>query len=469
MTTGSIKELSSFLTAKAAADISKMGAASKEKAASSFSDVLNMTGRQESQASDGKADKLSQVAAKKAALGKNVQGGLVRTPNETDGAVNTKNTAADNLDRTDVCDEVTNTLKEVTDIIKEQFSVTDEELNEAMEVLSMTMVDLFDPMMLKELCVELSGAGSEFELLTNEMLYTEIQDVLTDVDEMVSKLKEELGVTDGELEELVKSFAESPDEQHITHAAEVITKEWSSDKNDSVGIKAASEEQIDNQDALKSDEIAVADVKTADSRESRKHQEQSESHEQNTGYSPVNAQLKDETIGQAANEIRSHYSDAQQSAEIARQIATQIKVQISQEKTQLEMELNPASLGKVALNVESRNGVITAAFTAQNEAVKAAIEGQIAILQENLDKQGVKVEAVEVTVASHKFEENLHKDNEENRKEQEAEEAAKISGRQRLHINLLDSDFEEGEELTEEEEINKDMMLRNGNSVDYTA
>ena len=44
----------------------------------------------------------------------------------------------------------------------------------------------------------------------------------------------------------------------------------------------------------------------------------------------------------------------------------------------------------------------------------------------------------------------------------------RASGR-RMRINLLSNDGEEEEELTEEEEINKDMMIRNGNSMDVTA
>ena len=43
------------------------------------------------------------------------------------------------------------------------------------------------------------------------------------------------------------------------------------------------------------------------------------------------------------------------------------------------MVLNPASLGHVALNIEAKNGVITAAFTAQNEAVRAVIENQMIV------------------------------------------------------------------------------------------
>ena len=48
---------------------------------------------------------------------------------------------------------------------------------------------------------------------------------------------------------------------------------------------------------------------------------------------------------------------------------------------------------------------------AQNEAVKEAIESQVTQLKETLESQGVKVEAIEVTVGSREFNQNLDENN----------------------------------------------------------
>ena len=76
---------------------------------------------------------------------------------------------------------------------------------------------------------------------------------------------------------------------------------------------------------------------------------------------------------------------------------------------QWRYSLHAEHLGKINLNVATRNGVITATITAQNESVKAAIENQVIQLKESMNNQGLKVENVEATVASHEF--NMNYDN----------------------------------------------------------
>ena len=50
---------------------------------------------------------------------------------------------------------------------------------------------------------------------------------------------------------------------------------------------------------------------------------------------------------------------------------------------------------------------MTAKTMTQNAVVKEALEAQTVELRQNLEQAGVKVDAVEVTVASHEFEKNL--------------------------------------------------------------
>ena len=116
------------------------------------------------------------------------------------------------------------------------------------------------------------------------------------------------------------------------------------------------------------------------------------------------------------------------------------------------------------IRIAAKDGVLTAQFTAQNEAVKNVIEGQLMILQQNLDEQGVKVEAVEVNVATQQFNRNL--DQGKGSSGQTSEEAKKKGPRR---INLNDLDSLEEEELEEADRVTADMMARNGNTVDYLA
>jgi flagellar hook-length control protein FliK len=82
-----------------------------------------------------------------------------------------------------------------------------------------------------------------------------------------------------------------------------------------------------------------------------------------------------------------------------------------------------------------------------------------------MTEQGIKIEAVEVTVSAHAFERNLNEGGEERGGQSEAEaKKKKVRG-----INLTDADLSDLEDLDEEDKVTADMMARQGNTVDYMA
>ena len=85
--------------------------------------------------------------------------------------------------------------------------------------------------------------------------------------------------------------------------------------------------------------------------------------------------------------------------------------------------------------------------------------------------QGIKVEAVEVTVATHEFEQNLDGNQSangqaESEREQQAQAEAEKSGRRNLNLNDLDG---LSGLMSEEERLVAQMMADQGNSVDFKA
>ena len=90
-------------------------------------------------------------------------------------------------------------------------------------------------------------------------------------------------------------------------------------------------------------------------------------------------------------------------------------------------------------------------------------------LKEELNEQGLKVEAVEVTVASHEFERNMENGGEEakNLFEQQIQK----QNRRRIVINNLEQAEEmlADDEISDAEKLQIDMMAKSGNSVDFTA
>ena len=95
---------------------------------------------------------------------------------------------------------------------------------------------------------------------------------------------------------------------------------------------------------------------------------------------------------------------AAQVREIANQIMEHIKITIRPEQTNMELQLNPEHLGRVNLTITEKEGMMTAQFTTQSEVAKEAIESQMTALRESLQNQGIKVEAIEVTVSEFGFE-----------------------------------------------------------------
>lgn len=164
------------------------------------------------------------------------------------------------------------------------------------------------------------------------------------------------------------------------------------------------------------------------------------------------------------NQIQTITKTEQTSFEgIVRQIVQQVKVQVKPDTVSMELQLNPENLGKVNLHVSSKEGAVTAQLFVQNETVKQAIEGQIMVLREAMQQQGIKVEAVEVTVETGDFSRNLEQ-HEEDSKENAREQARKVS---RKNINLLNG-LEEVD-LEEEEILRTHIMRQSGNSLDMNA
>lgn len=66
----------------------------------------------------------------------------------------------------------------------------------------------------------------------------------------------------------------------------------------------------------------------------------------------------------------------------------------------IKLQLYPEHLGKMEIKVVSHQGVISAQLTADSHAVKGMLESQVAQLQRTFAEMGLKVDKVEVTIAS---------------------------------------------------------------------
>lgn len=391
-------------------------------------------------------------------------------------------------------DEIAHALEQIIVQIKEILGITDEELMIGMEELDLQPYDLLNADNISQLVATISGEDSVISLVANEELYTAMQDITAMVETQVGELLDQTGLTSEEFEtilqklqemenqdsgEQILSFeteaAEAPVEQPAvkeqvadepivkyednTKSTEQPAKQYDTlpekPQENSVEVSAKPQTQGSEKDAKGSDEKGSENF--------------SQDHASQNFQSNLN-EMNDVTAAEGIEKFTSESTD-----NIMRQLADMVKIIKNENLTEMELQLHPASLGTVNVSLTTKGGVVTAEFTTQNETVKAAIEAQASQLRANLEEQGVKVEAIEVSVESHQMERNLDKNGQEQQRQAQAQEQerGRIQGirRGRSSINLRA--FTDGEELEGEMQgaddatrIAMEIMAANGNTMD---
>ncbi|MBR3833254.1 MAG: flagellar hook-length control protein FliK [Lachnospiraceae bacterium] len=374
-----------------------------------------------------------------------------------------------------IIDKVVALIKEVKETLKEALGLTDEELNSLLADMGIDVSELMIGDNLKNFILQAQGA-TNVELLVNENLAK----LVSDVTNQVANLVEQYGFTDAaSFEQLVVDNVES-----IEMALQ------NSDKNVDINVDGAYEIKNDNVQNFVGEEAQVEssefnEVKTktegseykVDSKvegdgltekvsiksTSETGQDMAQSSDTNQNNHQIAANLNqaiDNTVNVNANIDTTAFVDNIQEADIIRQIIDQIKVNVGREVQSMEVQLNPENLGKVYVNVEAKDGVMQAKIIAETEAAKNAIENNLAVLKENFSNNELKVEAIEVMVAAYGFFDDSQNGDFENQ-EQTNDTSKTIGG---INVNNLDE-----EELTEEEELEVEIMKTKGNTVSYTV
>ncbi|MDE6600610.1 MAG: flagellar hook-length control protein FliK [Lachnospiraceae bacterium] len=374
--------------------------------------------------------------------------------------------------------------KAAEELVSEIVDVMDvplEKVEEAMEVLGLTAVDLFDPANLKQLLLNLTGNTDELALVTDETLYGNLQELFQTVDATLGELQEELGLNAEELDALLAQISA---EEKASVEEPVLTMPGTEEPEVSVeGMK-------DYAVSVQKDGGTVQIKVTVDDASGEKHVSEQVT---DAGKPESNPVLKKENMGDTGNKGDEHAAGNNagnaflqnltgrldeveapverpvytqpETNQIMDQIVEYMKFNLKPEMQEMEMQLHPASLGSVHVQIAAKDGVITAQFAAQNETVKAVLETQMIQLKEQFEEQGIKVEAVEVTVANHSYGEQFGAG--QDAADQQNEGAKK--GARRINLNLDEIEEDGLEQLDDSERIAVEMMQASGNTVDYTA
>lgn len=409
----------------------------------------------------------------------------------------------DDADMQKVDQAVEEFAKEVQQEVKELLGVDDAQLEAAMKELGLTYQDLMDPVNLANLVMNLTGEEDQLGLLMN----ADFQELMQNVEVLSKNLLQELGMTPQEAAEvftqLEQNVAQITEEvpqqvQEVTDTqAEVLQVQQTDDvqateqKPQVTGMtdtNAVAEAVENDANVQNVEEPVVQEVRVENDQTASQQEGQQEEAPENSMTAEEDASLlqqndtteksifTEHTFQQTVQTIRTDNITAAPTTavpqnvvfntlDVIRQVSEFTRVMYQGDTTSMEMQLNPENLGKIYVQVTAKEGVVTAHLAVQNEIVKEALENQTIQLRENMNQQGIKVEAVEVTIASHEFERNLEQNQQGSAQDEQREQASK-SPRRNISMNQLD---ELSGLMSEEEMLVAKIMRDNGNSVDFTA
>ena len=398
----------------------------------------------------------------------------------------------------DVVSQVDAKADKIKDIIKEQLNISDEEIESVMEQLGFTFMDLLDPQNLADFVSEIKGSLD----LTDMIVDPDFQQLMLSMSSVKQEIAQVCDIDSEQMDEIISVMEAvtepdngSSDENFGIDISEIAENVSQSEEAVSEKIQDT-DNRTDEMPATDDDIVTVVTDKTTDGSEAGQYADgNSDSADGNTEEKAeepdfaadqrkadiLSEKVSDNNAGKATftvdNGIRNvqtpetPFSAVSQASgkvdilDIIQQVTEQLKVSMTSDETSMEMQLNPENLGKIYVNVSQKNSQITAHMMVMNEVVREALESQLGNLRETLSQAGVKVDAVEVTVASHEFEQNLEQNSSKEQKQQEQSGSFKST---RKNINMSSLDEMSGI-MTEEENLVAQIMHDNGNSVDFMA
>lgn len=394
----------------------------------------------------------------------------VKKPAQADMA---SETPAEEMPEEDVTEAVIVTEKEmesvleavsqILQVVMNQFDLTAEELTQQLESFGMEMEDLLAADGQQLFFLNMHDAEPA-DLLINEDLNTQfgsfmqemtkVQEIAEDLDIPLETVENILQNTD--METVLTKVADAPS---ALAKEEPVVLDVPDDAGDSaaesvqrakpeVTVKDNRQAQSENkQDAFSESGDAVDDAAVFKTLKSGRNETK------NTFENPILQAINDSV--NAVTETAMQEETPVSASRIVEQIVERVKVEMNQNSSSLEMQLYPEHLGRIQIQVISKDGVMTARIAAETEAAKQAIENGLSNLREAMEQQDLKVEAVEVMVSTTGFGQS------------EAEQH--MNEQQKSKRTNRDLDLSGSEEELPEETAEIEKMRAAGSSVSYTA
>lgn len=367
---------------------------------------------------------------------------------------------------------------EIAEAIAEELGVSVEDVREAMEILGLSMADLMQQGNMAALAAQLTGMQT-VDVLTDENLFARIDSLTQTVVTELADVAQELGMSPEELQEAIEQQL-GAQETAVEFAAEEPKDVIPADETaEQAGSVSADEESYISKDGRKTETVSGNEAGGT-----------GETGQQISAQQPLTGDMAPDTQGSGAEsgaslmntDSNAHQMttdtasaaetdylfenrlDAEQARDLIQQVSDYVKVHHSEKISSMEIQLHPVELGTVNLQVVAKDGNISARLAVADEMVRAAMESQMLLLRESLQEQGLKIDAVEVTVATHEFEQNL--DGNGNEDGQNAAKEKKGS-RKLLDLNMMGQEEIDGEEISDADRLQIEMMRMGGNRMNF--
>lgn len=377
-------------------------------------------------------------------------------------------------DNPEVKDALETLEKELVQEIAKELDMDPEELVELMTALGMKPLDMLQPENLAKLYMECNNQMDATMVVTCE----QFQELLSQVKSLGEEVRHDLSMDKNQFAEAVSMMEalEQPVELDESMAKELMAQDSATHKINEVttedveaGIPLEEDGQAQQVETMEEAVTTVEDTDTQSVMKQESFEQRGEdTFHQETGTQTGSVVMSDNSSVSNAEipEAPHTYMDITDTIQLIRQLADNVRVAVSTDTQWMEMQLNPENLGKMLLHVSQKEGAVSAQITTQNEIVRENLMLQMANLQERLESAGLKVDAIEITVSSHAFEQNLEQG--QNRQEQDQAAEHRNTGSTRRNLNLSELDGFSGL-MSEEEQLVAQIMRDNGNSVDFTA
>lgn len=291
-------------------------------------------------------------------------------------------------------------VEDIKNVVKDILNISDEDFEKIMAESGFAVVDLLNPQNVVSLIAQFKNTDT-VSIAVNEELSQMLTDINAGINEVVNMFMKDNAVSFDEVINLMENYVAPVTDgnqkvlQSTGQNVPDVNRQDVTDENGKVIDVIINDERPENTGDFVKNDITSEDD----------HKEKND----NAG-NKTNAEAVLDSLMSAVSDTTVTAADGMDginSVYVVRQIVDAVRVNLTEEVRTIEVALTPEHLGKVNITVASKNGILTASMVVQNEMVKNAIENQLTMLKTQFESQGIKVEHVEVAVASHEFDSDM--------------------------------------------------------------